>query len=71
MQTGDQPGARTVNAPAICKKFLRDENASSTIEYSLLAGLIALVIVYPLSVVGARVGAPLIILGWTIETSGQ
>jgi len=71
MQTGDQPGARTVNAPAICKKFLRDKNASSTIEYSLLAGLIALVIVYPLSVAGARVGAPLIILGWTIETSGQ
>ena len=60
-----------MNTPADCKKFLRDENASSTIEYSLLAALLALAMVYPLSVVGARVGAPLVVLGWAIEASGQ
>ncbi|MCB1534836.1 MAG: hypothetical protein KDJ44_08960 [Rhodoblastus sp.] len=56
-----------MNTPADCKKFLRDENASSTIEYSLLAALLALAMVYPLSVVGA----PLVVLGWAIEASGQ
>ncbi|MCB1540109.1 MAG: Flp family type IVb pilin [Rhodoblastus sp.] len=60
-----------MNVPAVCKKFLRDENASSAIEYSLIAGLLGLVLVYPLSVAGARVGAPLVVLGWAIETSGQ
>lgn len=54
-----------------CKTFLTDKRASSTIEYSLVAALLGLAIVYPLSIAGACISGFMTFLGWAITASAQ
>jgi pilus assembly protein Flp/PilA len=41
----------------LIRRFLRDETAATAIEYGLIAGLIAVVIIGAISKVGTRISA--------------
>ena len=41
---------------SILRRFIRDEEGASAIEYALIAGLIAVVIVTALSPIGTEIG---------------
>ena len=70
MLEGGDPVALRLAAMSFLKAFLRDERGATAIEYGLLAGLLALVIIVALTPSFNNVGAKFNRIGSALNSAG-